>query len=70
MLQRNTQTFDPGLQGKSLALATERPPAWECLLFAQVILDDVEEAKFALSHQVSHSPSDQQQAFSALEFTL
>jgi T5orf172 domain-containing protein len=69
MFQRNKQTSDLKLQGRSLALATERPPAWECLLFAQVILDDVEEAKFALSHGAYPSPSDEQPAFSAPEFS-
>jgi len=39
---------DLRLHGKSLILATQKPKGWEHLLFAQVIIDEVEKSKGAL----------------------
>jgi hypothetical protein len=45
---RRPHSEDPGLYGKSLILATQKPKGWEYLLFAQVIMDGVERAKHGL----------------------
>src|SRR6266850_829394 len=59
---------DLNLYGKSLALATEKPRGWAYLLFAQVILDEVEEAKFALSQATELTGSNESLAVAPLGF--
>lgn len=56
------------LCGKSLTLATQRPRGCEYLLFAQVILDEVEEAKLALSQATELTSSNENLAVAPLEF--
>jgi hypothetical protein len=59
---------DLNLYGKSLALATDKPRGWEYLLFAQVILDEVEEAKLALSQTTELTGSNESLAVAPLGF--
>lgn len=56
------------LYGKSLTLATQKPRGWEYLLFAQVILDEVEEAKLALSQATELTGSNESLAVAPLGF--
>src|SRR5438128_167941 len=58
------------LSGKSLALAAERPRGWEYLLFAQVILDEVEKAKVALSGAAQEKGSNESVAVPLVGFQM